>query len=1730
MDSHPCISSAHLQGKSVAPALRWVSNPPFPFTRPPKAMILLVVFYGAMLLAQEPTPSDKDYRPAEMQLSDPEVKSAVDSTKALSESGDYDQAIREIEKALQLSIKKNLRTDRALVEDDLARTYILRGDISRAEDYLNSAETLASETGNLVLEAETLATLSDLARTESDEQKAQELMSQAVDLARKSKNLWIQAYCLGELADLQMFEGQRKEARSNLEEALSIDKLNHYEFEARHSLYMAYLIFLSGESPEDGIRWATSARDKALGSEDFNYFIQSSTALARALALKGELDKCLVILEQTRNGLKENGVPFFPHQNAYLKFVSFPVNQVALLEAFAACYSIGNRSDDALRVWLELYSVGTSSNFTLAIAEAAHSVADIYQAKKDRSAAIKWYAIAIDAWEKGGNKTRQMDAMASEAFMLNQDQQRAKAIQLHQALVSMAKESKDRRREFIYGLALAELLQPGTGKDSYKGTLLAAESLLTESLTLPGVDPTLISELYSRLAALYLSEGDEIHQLVFLEKEMNPIAQTKKPDLMLSVDEEASKHIESTHLSENAEKAYQSGDLAKALPYFELLQHFQQVDADWRGKSYNEHYDDPIVNKLTDITTRLAEQPGGPEILEANLRELGPIAGMIHFSTEVSLTLHYARENQPDKVIQFASLAWPYLNLKADQHPQRYDVQVACQYTLALLSKRAIDSAVQKVSGCLSSAKAFGDPDLVLVAHSLNVTILGIAGKSEQAKPSAEYLRLHPYRSAPGLLSIASAEEQAGDWKSAFESLQSALKIVEATNDLRTLASIHVQIANFIAMGVANDDLGLEGHLQQANLLYIKLGDSANISEVNLQLATVFIRQRNWQQADAHLQAALKLASKEKRPDLEARVKSLGGDRFRAAGDPSKAIGLFRQAAQIYRDLGNKGKESAELRNEASVLNSNLYKPRDALTIALRALDLAESSNDWQQRVATLRQIAEINGTLGDLSASLNALRDALTLSKKEGQLLLSAYIQLQMSEGFATIGQWEEALDSTTAALPALRQFNDRESLFNAYTELVYVFAARESDLQDLDKALEYATEVKQIIGTLSPFQSASLSLNLYEIHFQQGRFDEAIKDAEAALPYFESVKDAQGQANALMSLAEALRSSGDPTRARQALNRAEPLVRVAGNFYLTGRFYYGEANLEKREGRLQLATDSYEKVIGLLEQFKATNSGPARGAVSETYNYIYGELIDTYYMRAQTEEASKPILTSKAFEMAELNKARVFTTTWGRSLIDALRRKLPVDLQEAERTVVEQSAALQNELSQSAGPEGRPKKDIEAELQKLSVREEDFQLQLRRNYPVYADARYPRRMTIADLPLRPGEMLVEFKMFDPALFVWIVEGTETGPQVLSFYKVHQTRDWFMERIADIRGAMNRSDLDGFDPKVSEELFNALFPEGVPGLLRSASSLIFIPDEILSLLPLEILSPNATKGEYVLIGTPTSYFPSAAGLRLTRSVRNPSSEWQSNFFGISDPITAAEDDRYRAVADLAATKADSSRSEPGVANVSYEKHETSRDVRFTTRGYYFDRLPETAREVDNIANLFPKTSSSTTVRTGIEATKKALLQTDLSKYRFLHFATHGFLPVEPGAIEPALILSFDGTDQDQMMLKVSEISKLQIHADMVVLSACNTGSGKVTHAEGVSSLGAAFLAAGSSSVVVSLWRVSDNSTSLLMQQFYKNILSGEPKNKALAEARKQLFSEGKTHPFYWAPFVLSGD
>jgi CHAT domain-containing protein len=144
------------------------------------------------------------------------------------------------------------------------------------------------------------------------------------------------------------------------------------------------------------------------------------------------------------------------------------------------------------------------------------------------------------------------------------------------------------------------------------------------------------------------------------------------------------------------------------------------------------------------------------------------------------------------------------------------------------------------------------------------------------------------------------------------------------------------------------------------------------------------------------------------------------------------------------------------------------------------------------------------------------------------------------------------------------------------------------------------------------------------------------------------------------------------------------------------------------------------------------------------------------------------------------------------------------------------------------------------------------------------------------------------------------------------------------------------------------------------------------------------------------------------------------------------------------------------------------EQKRASDSEKLKSRGFSFERLPGTASELQTIAALLKERKEPVDVRYGVTATKAQLLDTDLTKFRFVHLATHGVLPVDTGIQEPSLVLSYDGVRAENMFLSMSEILNLKLRSESVVLSACNTGSGKISKAEGVMSLGRAFLAAGS--------------------------------------------------------------
>jgi len=1650
------------------------------------------------------------YVPPELQISDPEVKALVDSVEKMQQEGKYSESFHELQKALDLSVSRGSLADKGLIEAKLGATYFLQGRLEDARQQWVNSISDSLKTNNLVLQTDTLVALASMAQVSGNLAEAIDLAGKALVLARRSKNLFIQSRCLGELGRLQLTMGKREEARASVEEALRMDRLNQYNWEAAHLLYLAWITY-STSKLDDAIQLASSARELAIKEENYLVFMQASESLGQAYVSKKQLSQAISLLEHSREGKSETGEPLFEHPDSYRAAVSLPYPRIVFLEAIALAYQAGQRADEALKTWQELYDVAQAAGFTLAAAGAAHGMADICNAKNEAVKAVAYYQLAAEAWAKGGNIRRRIDALASEAYLLSKEGEADQAISLYEELLPLARSTNNASREFLFDLAIAEITQPKGDLDRTGRALQGAESLLSPNLAVGDVEPKFILWMYLRLADWHEKRSEALEEMVAFEKAMTP-AEAISRESLSTVVLAVGKRLSELKMQEAADKAYQGGDLAEALTAFELIQHFEEADAKVNGKSdeYKKNLgSDPIIGRILDIPFKLIAHQDGASALEKNLHEMGPIAQMAKLPALLVLSSYYIVHQQPDMAVKFATAALPQLRLGEQDQPQMIDGQIACALANSLLLDRKVNSALQRIEPCLRVAKKLGDPRLLVLAHQTNVWILDAAGKQDQASESMQFLLQHTPADPSLYAEEAQLCTQQGKVIDAIQAWKRALQLFEARNDPSGAASVHLSIANSLGSMNTQNAEKEDTHLEAALTIYER-----------------FRKKQESNKARTYFAAALKLSRQAKKPDLEARVLSQMGQLYLSA-EPAKALELYRQAEFIYHTLNDAADEALQLRNEAWALDG-LQKPEDALEMALKAKRIADASGSWIARYWACRLLGSLYAERGEYESGLTAVREARAISDSANQPLNSAWAASALAIGLITIGDWAEAQAQVQYALPIFREFNDTNDEFAGYSQLIEIYGARESDLRDFGKALEYYQSAYQLVQDKDKASAANLALTVEEIYWQQGRFKEAISKAADALEYYQQINDEWDQANALMSLAEAQRSDGDILTAALNLVRAEPLVKRSHNYYMTGRYFYGQANQRKAEGRFKEAIAEYEHVIEMLERFKSSSDASVRRKVSETYGFIYDELIDAYYSLGNPTSSLRALSASKALEYAELNKSRVFTSTWGRTFVEALQRQLPARLQEKERKLLAKQESLQSEMERSMSGRGeRSTKAVRNDLEVLSKELRALQQEIRQANPAYAEASYPQPVSILGMPVRPGETLIEFKFLKGGLMVWIILGTKNAAELRAFYNVGHPREWFEERVLAIRNAFNRAQPDQFDPRASEELFNSIFPTEYAQYVTNAKSIVFIPDDILFLLPFEMLSPKASQGQFVFLKTPTTYFPSAAALRLSRAVLPTRSGWPAQFFGLADPITSASDERYAAASVLA--EADPLTSQPKTSDAQLPGRELlPADLKL--RDYFFSRLPDTATEISSIAGLFPSDSSAAVVRTGVDARKRELLRTDLGRFRFLHFATHGFFPVEPGIREPALVLSYEGKDQSSMMLTLSEVLQLRLHAEMVVLSACNTGSGKVTRAEGVTSLGTAFLAAGASSTTVSLWKVSDKSTAILMQEFYRNLLSGMSKNAALAAARTALVTKGYANPFYWAPFVLTGE
>jgi len=347
----------------------------------------------------------------------------------------------------------------------------------------------------------------------------------------------------------------------------------------------------------------------------------------------------------------------------------------------------------------------------------------------------------------------------------------------------------------------------------------------------------------------------------------------------------------------------------------------------------------------------------------------------------------------------------------------------------------------------------------------------------------------------------------------------------------------------------------------------------------------------------------------------------------------------------------------------------------------------------------------------------------------------------------------------------------------------------------------------------------------------------------------------------------------------------------------------------------------------------------------------------------------------------------------------------------------------------------------------------------------------------------LRPSELFIEYVLAEPQSYALAV----TRISVHSYPLPPQTQ-------LEAETTQYRSELTkgNTDIPLAQRLFNDLL--GAIPEYRTNSDLIVVPDGKLHLLPFAAL---ADAGQYLAASRTLSVAPSGTVLDLLRHRDNGSAHTTMPYVGVAAWI---------------------SKPPPITMIASIRRAVSGPDRRQLVA------LPESRSEVESIAADFPP---PTTILLGAHATETDFKHLPLGQFKVIHLALHGYADPEfPD--RSALVFAPETPPIDDGLLQVREIRQLHLNADLVTLSACDTGVGPVGE-EGVADIENAFIEAGAQSVVSALWEVNDQATADLMIDFYRQLGHSESKAGALRQAQLDMLKSGRP-PSSWAGFELDGE
>jgi CHAT domain-containing protein/Tfp pilus assembly protein PilF len=861
-------------------------------------------------------------------------------------------------------------------------------------------------------------------------------------------------------------------------------------------------------------------------------------------------------------------------------------------------------------------------------------------------------------------------------------------------------------------------------------------------------------------------------------------------------------------------------------------------------------------------------------------------------------------------------------------------------------------------------------------------------------------------------------------------------------------------------------------------------------------------------------------------------------------GERRKALDYFQQSLRLRRATGDKTGEAITL-NSIGVAYRDLGEKRKALDFYNQSLSLRRSARDRDGEATTLTNIGVVYSELGDQQRALEAYTAALPLRRTPATRAVTLN---NIGRAYDLLGLSQEGIRNYEQALEAYRSANDKrgEAQTLNYIGLAYwSLGDYESALKFLNQALPLRREVKDKVGT-----GATLN-NLGLVYDALGERVKAREVYEESLPMFRESSDPQGEAYVLNNLGFIAEQSGDTQRALEYHQRSLELSRKVGDRMREAKARYGIARAERSRGRLNQSRNQIEQTVRIVESLRTGLSSPdLRAAYRASVQRYYDLYIDVLMQLNRRQPGTG--FAELALQASERAKAR--------GLLELLTESGAEIRQGASAELISRERELQEQLNDKTIAQMRliaskhtaeQAADADSEITKLNTEYRALQDRIRNENPHYAALTQPQPLTAAEIRRRvldPRTVLLEYALGEDRSYAWLVSSSAVRSFVLpkravveelarEYYAKLTARNEFPSGETSSARVVRIADADRDATRIGAQVSRMLLAPAAPFLGRNR--ILVVADGALAYLPFGALPQpqgalSAATAPLVVSNEIVS-LPSATALSVLReeSAGRPSAP--KTVAVLADPVFDSADERIKVVAIAAdpTKKADPAPAKSTADDISRLLiTKTAKDANAVDARLRIPRLPYTRNEAQAILALAPGTASTSAM--DFAANRDLVSSDQLSDYRIIHFATHGFLNSLNPELSGLVLSLYDekGAAKNGLLL-VPEIFNLKLrNSELVVLSACQTGLGKEVRGEGLVGLTRGFMYAGAPRVVVSLWNVSDRATSELMKRFYEAMLSKKlPPSRALRSAQIELRKKPSWQaPYYWAAFGLQGE